>query len=91
MRDIFGREPAVILGIIAAAVLAAVRSLGGDGVIGPDLADSIERALNPTDGWAIPIILGIVTRFFVYAPKTVKEVAATAAATGSPVVTTTPP
>ena len=58
-------EPAVVIGIIAACVLAVVQTLSGYGVIGPDLAATIGRAIDPNAGWAIPIIVGIVTRFFV--------------------------
>jgi hypothetical protein len=59
------REPAVVIGIAAAAILAAVQSLGGNGVIRPDVVDSIANALNPTSGWALPIVIGFVTRWFV--------------------------
>lgn len=59
------REPAVIIGIVAAVLLAVVQSLAGQGVIGTDISDTIGKALDPTSGWAIPIVLGIVTRFFV--------------------------
>jgi hypothetical protein len=59
------REPAVVIGIIAAALLAALSSLSGNGVIDPDAMTTIQRALSPDGGWAIPIIIGIVTRFFV--------------------------
>ena len=58
-------EPAVVIGIIAACVLAVVQTLSGYGVIGSDIAATIGRALDPTSGWAIPIIVGIITRFFV--------------------------
>ena len=58
-------EPAVVIGIIAACVLAVVQTLSGYGVIGPDIAATIGRALDPTSGWAIPIIVGVITRFFV--------------------------
>ncbi len=37
-------EPAVVIGILAAAVLAAVQSLAGNEVISPDLAASVGRA-----------------------------------------------
>lgn len=63
--DKLRHEPAVVIGVIAAAVLAAIQSLAGNGVIGADIADTISKALDPTTGWAIPIVLGIVTRFFV--------------------------
>ena len=62
-------EPAVIIGAIAAGVLATAQSLAGNGVIGTDVLDTISQALNPESGWAIPIILGVITRFFVYGPK----------------------
>lgn len=59
-------EPAVVIGILAAAVLAAIQSLAGNGVISGDAANVIGQALDPTKGaWAIPIIVGVVTRFFV--------------------------
>ena len=63
-------EPAVIIGIIAACVLAVVKVLQGGAIISDSLAATLEAALNPTSGWAIPIILGVITRFFVYGPKT---------------------
>ena len=61
----FKNEPAVVIGIIAAAVYAAVQSLAGNDVIRPDIAETIGNALNPESGWALPIIVGIITRFFV--------------------------
>lgn len=63
--DRIKKEPAVVIGILAACVLAVVQTLAGNGVIGPDLAATIGRALDPTTGWAIPIVVGIITRFFV--------------------------
>jgi MFS family permease len=65
IADRIRREPAVVIGIVAAAVLAVVQSLAGNEVISPDIAASIGRALDPQSGWALPIIVGIVTRFFV--------------------------
>lgn len=66
MGTIFGREPAVVIGILAAVVLAVFQSLFGKGVIGPDLFNSVAGALDPTrGGWAIPVLVSIVTRFFV--------------------------
>jgi hypothetical protein len=64
------REPAVVIGIIAAAVLAAVQSLAGNSVIGTDLAATITAALSPESGWALPIIIGVITRFFVSPART---------------------
>lgn len=59
------REPAVVIGILAACVLAVVQTLSGQGVIGTDFADTIGKAIDPTTGWALPILVGIITRFFV--------------------------
>ena len=59
------KEPAVVIGVVAAAVLAAIQSLAGNQVISPDLAATIGNALDPQKGWALPIVIGIVTRFFV--------------------------
>jgi len=61
----FKNEPAVVIGIIAAAALAAVQSLAGNEVISADIAATIGRAFDPSSGWALPIIVGIITRFFV--------------------------
>jgi hypothetical protein len=59
-------EPAVVIGIVAAALLAALQSLAGHGVISADVFSTIAGALDPTKGgWAIPILVGVVTRFFV--------------------------
>lgn len=58
-------EPAVVIGVVAACVLAVVQTLSGYGVIGPDLAATFGRALDPTTGWAIPIVVGLITRLFV--------------------------
>lgn len=62
---ILKREPAVVIGIVAACTLAVIQTLAGEGIIGTDVADTIGKALDPTTGWALPIIVGIVTRFFV--------------------------
>jgi hypothetical protein len=58
-------EPAVVIGVIAACVLAVVQTLNGYQVISDDIAGTIGRALDPTRGWAIPIVVAIITRFFV--------------------------
>lgn len=63
--DRIKREPAVIIGIIAAVVVAIARTLAGEGVLGSDVADTVAKALDPTAGWALPILIGFVTRFFV--------------------------
>lgn len=59
------REPAVWIGILFAVLLAVVQSLAGNGILGQDIADTIALAIDPTrNGWAIPIAVGIVTKFF---------------------------
>jgi hypothetical protein len=60
------REPAVIIGIVAAAILAALQSLAGSGVLGQDVVDTIAMAIDPArGGWFLPIILAVITRLFV--------------------------
>jgi len=75
MLDRLKREPAVIIGVLAAAALAVVQQLGGASLLDGSVVDWVTRALNPTDGWALPIILGLITRFFVFAPPTVQTIA----------------
>lgn len=59
------REPAVVIGALAAAILAAVQALAGHNLVGADVLDFVAKALSPDGGWAIPIIVALVTRFFV--------------------------
>lgn len=58
-------EPAVVIGILFAAALAAIQSLAGNGVIEADAVATVSRALDPSSGWALPILVSIITRFFV--------------------------
>lgn len=82
MLERLKNEPAIVIGAIAAAILAAVQVLAGHNLIGQNIVDFLTAALNPDGGWLIPIVLGIVTRFFVYGPKTVQAMT-DAAATNS--------
>jgi hypothetical protein len=93
MLDRLKSEPAVIIGILAAAVLAVVQQLGGANLLEGSVVDWVTRALNPTDGWAIPIILGAVTRFFVFSPAKTQQIAnaATHLPAGTPVDIGHPP
>jgi hypothetical protein len=60
------REPAVIIGILASALYAAVLSLTGSGVIGSDVAATIGLMIDPAQGgWLLPIIVALITRIFV--------------------------
>ena len=70
MLERLKNEPAVIIGVLAAVVLAVVQTLGGHGIISGDLVDTVTKALDPNGGWLIPIILGLITRFFVVGPVT---------------------
>ena len=62
-------EPAVVIGALAAVILAAVQTAAGHELISGDLAAILSKALDPSGGWAIPLIVGIVTRFFVSPAK----------------------
>lgn len=65
MLERIKREPAVLIGVLAAVVLATVQQLAGHGLLSGTVLDWVTRAFDPTSGWAIPIIVGIITRFFV--------------------------
>jgi hypothetical protein len=58
-------EPAVVIGVVAAALLAAIQTLGGSDLVSGSVVDWATRALDPNTGWALPILIGVVTRFFV--------------------------
>ena len=63
--DRIRNEPAVIIGVLAAGVLAAVQAAGGQNLVGANVVDFVAKALDPNGGWAIPVIVAIITRFFV--------------------------
>jgi len=59
-------EPALIIGILGAAIVAAIQAAGGHDLVGPDVVSFVTRAFDPTQGgWADLLLVGIVTRFFV--------------------------
>lgn len=63
---IFGKEPAFWIGVIAAVVLAVLDTLGGKNLLSGDVINWVHQALDPNmSGWALPILIGLVTRFFV--------------------------
>lgn len=70
---LFNREPAVIIGIVAACTLAVIQTLAGEGIIGADVADTVSKAIDPAGGWLLPIVLGIITRFVVFSPATAQK------------------
>jgi hypothetical protein len=63
--DRIKREPAVVISILAAALLAAVQTAVGEQVVSADIGDVIAQALDPGGGWLYLILIGLVTRFFV--------------------------
>lgn len=73
---LLNREPAVIVGIVAAVIIAVIQTLTSNGVIGADVLDTVEKALSPNGGWALPILVGIVTRFLVFSPAKAAELKA---------------
>jgi hypothetical protein len=66
---LFQKEPLVILGALAAGVLAVVQSLGGHGVLSGDVVQWVTNALDPNSGWLLPLVVGIIGRFLVYSPQ----------------------
>ncbi len=58
---IFKREPAVIIGIIAAFIGGGFVALGSAGYLDASTVATISAAL----AFGLPIVQGIVTRFFV--------------------------
>lgn len=88
------QEPAVVIGVIAACILAVAQTLAGKGIISADIFATIAGALDPAKGgWAIPIIIAFVTRFFVFSPPAVQTIAnaATNLAAGTKVDIGNPP
>lgn len=70
--DRLKHEPAVIIAVIGAAILAAVQQASGAELLNPDFAQTITNLIDnpatpdvPFDGAAFLILVGIVTRFFV--------------------------
>lgn len=63
------REPALVIGVVFGTVLAALQYLAGREVISADLVATVQRALDPSSGWALPIVVGLITRFFVSPAK----------------------
>ncbi|HUW17354.1 MAG TPA: hypothetical protein VMW94_09775 [Actinomycetes bacterium] len=78
----FKNEPAIVISILAAAVVAALQSLAGNEVIGADLVETVRNIVGTAEDPGIVVIIlgGIVTRFFVFGPKSVAKVVAEAEA-----------
>ena len=62
---IFSKEPAFWIGVVAGCVLAIVHVLNTNGLASGNAVDIVNKAIDPTSGWLIPIVTGIFTRFFV--------------------------
>ena len=91
---IFGREPAVIIGVAVTIILNIVLTLQGEGFINDAAAGTITDVVNGLGTLLIslaPLLGALLTRQNVYSPATVQEVATQAAATGSATITITPP
>lgn len=58
-------EPALVIGFLAAIVLAGVQYANGQNLLPGGVLDWVTNALNPEGGWAIPILVGFITRWFV--------------------------
>lgn len=63
--DRLKKEPALVIGFLAAAILAGVQYANGHDLLPGGVLDWVTNALDPNSGWAIPILVGLVTRFFV--------------------------
>jgi len=62
---IFGREPAVWIGLIVTIILGALTTLVGEGVISDALAGSITDGVNAVAQLAVlfaPLIAGVLIR-----------------------------
>lgn len=69
--DITG-GPAFWVGFIFSAILAVLQVAQGNGLIGQDVVDTIALAIAPEKGgWLLPLVIGLVTRFFVSPAKEV--------------------
>lgn len=68
-------EPAVVIGLLATVLLAAAQYAGGHNLLSGDAvawvvgAFHVPSASDPSVGWAVPLLTGIVTRFFVSPAK----------------------
>ena len=59
--SILKREPAVVIGVVVAFLIGGFNALGDQGILDPATVASIAGILL----FGLPIIQGIVTRFFV--------------------------
>lgn len=75
---IFNSEAALLIGLIASVISAAVEQLSGPGIF---VSDPTQTILNVLTVLA-PIIAGAFTRFQVYSKSSVATIQAAAAATG---------
>jgi len=67
----FKNEPAVAIAILGVAAVAALQSLAGNNVVGSDLVETIGNFVGTAEqpGPVILLVGGLITRFFVWGPK----------------------
>jgi hypothetical protein len=75
------REAAVIIGLVATAIAAAVEQLSGPGIFTDNAGETALNVLTIIT----PLIASVVTRFQVYSKQTVADI------TGAPVEALPPP
>ncbi len=71
-------EPAVVIGIIGMAAVSALQSLAGNEVISADIVTTVGNLIGTVQapGPATLLLAGVVTRFFVYGPKSAEALRA---------------
>lgn len=88
------KEPVLIISTVVTVIIGAIATISGNGFISDvaaGKATDVVKSLGDLLVLLAPIIAGIIARGQVYSPATTQVVANQAAATGSPVITVTPP
>lgn len=83
---IFGREPAVWIGLIVTLILGAVQTLLGEGFISDVTAGQVTNGVNAMAQLVTllsPLLAGLFIRQNVYSPETTQKIANRAKATGN--------
>jgi hypothetical protein len=81
------REAALLIGLIASVIAAAIEQLSGPGIFTSNQGETIVNVLTILG----PIIAGAFTRYQVYSKTSVQAIQATAAATGQTPALPPPP
>jgi len=71
--ELYKKSPALAIGVVGAAILAALQQLSGDGIIGADIVATLGNLVGTAEapGPLVLILAAIVTRFAVFSPNTV--------------------